>query len=185
MTMNQIQMTLEQIQFIMGQNPIIKTMIYTLIQYPMILNQMSNIINVLNYNPLIYNQLKIQMNQEMMMNMNLRNMMNNWTMINQQMQENNFKDKDEVLKDNSQISIIFRKNEASEASKPPIIIQCSRKDKVSDVIQKYRNESQDFDDTKRFVYNGKVLNPSLTLEEANMCDRATVFVVVAKGVRGG
>ena len=43
MGMNQIPMTLEQIQFIMGQNPMIKTMIYTLIQYPMMLNQIANI----------------------------------------------------------------------------------------------------------------------------------------------
>ena len=121
----------------------------------------------------------------MMMNMNLRNMMNNWTMMNQEMKENNYKDKDTVLEDNSQISIIFRRSGASKASEQPIMIQCSRKDKVSDVIKKYRNESQDFDETKKFIYNAIQLNPSLTLEEANMCNNANVFVVVTQGIVGG
>ena len=64
----------------------------------MLMNQMMNIINVLNYNPLILNQLKNMMNQEIMMNnqmmqmmnmMNAMNMMNNESIINQGNMDNN------------------------------------------------------------------------------------------------
>ena len=182
MGMNQFSMTLDQIQFIMGQNPMIKSMIYTLIQYPMIINQVANIINILNHNPFIVNQLRNQMNQEMMMNSNLMNMMKNWTMMNKGMVENISKDKE--LIDNPTINIIFRKS-GEGSNTAPIMIECKRKDKVSEAIQRYRNISRDFDDTEKFVYNAIQLNPSLTLEEANMGDYGNVFVVVTKGVKGG
>ena len=182
MGMNQIPMTLEQIQFILGQNPMIKTMIYTLIQYPMILNQVANIINVLNYNPFILNQLKIQMNQEIVMNINLMNMMKNWTMMNQEMKQSNFEDKE--LIDNPIIRIFFRKS-GEQNNTPPIMVQCRKEDKVSDAIQKYRNKSNDFDESKKFIYNSIPLNPSLTLEEANISDNGNVFVVVTRDIKGG
>ena len=149
MGMNQIPMTLEQIQFILGQNPMIKTMIYTLIQYPMILNQVANIINVLNYNPFILNQLKNQMNQEIMMNINLMNMMKNWAMMNKEMKENNFEDKE--LNDNPGISIIFRKSGVNYDNSLPIMVQGMKKDKVSEIIQRYRNKSGDFEMSEKFI----------------------------------
>ena len=115
--------------------------------------------------------------------MNLMNMMNNWKMMNQEMKENNFEDK-ELKDNNTPICIIFRRS-GEISNKPPIMIQCRRKDKVSDAIQKYRNESLDFDETKKFIFNAIQLNPSLTLEEANMCDNSNVFVVVTQDVKGG
>ena len=149
MGMNLSPMTFEEIQYIMGQNPMIKTMIYTLIQNPIVMNQMMNIINVLIYNPLILNQIKSMMNQEIFMNNQMMNMMNNqmMNMMNNQMMNqgnlgNNFKDKE--VNENPVITIYFRKRD-----NPPIGIQCHKKDKVSDAIKKYRIESGDDDETVR------------------------------------
>ena len=193
MGMNLSPMTFEEIQYIMGQNPMIKTMIYTLIQNPIVMNQMMNIINVLNYNPLILNQIKSMMNQELFMNNQMMNMMNNqmmnmmnnqmMNMMNNQMMNqgnlgNNFKDKE--VNENPVITIYFRKRD-----NPPIGIQCHKKDKVSDAIRKYRIKINDFDKSKKFIYNSIPLNPSLTLEEANISDNGNVFVVVTKGIKGG
>ena len=161
MGMNQIPMTFEQIQFIMGQNPMIKTMVYTLIQNPMLMNQMMNIINVLSYNHLILNQVQNMMNQEMMINnqmmqmmnmMNAMSAMNNESIIYQENKENNFEFKE--LNENPTITIFFRKKKG-----PPVMVQCKKKDKVSDAIKKYRLESGDKDETVKFIYNAKALHP--------------------------
>ena len=58
-------------------------------------------------------------------------------------------------------------------------------DKVSDAIEKYRNDSNDRDQTKKFIFNAKPLHPSLKLIEAGITNNANVFVVVTKGIKGG
>ena len=183
MGMNQLPMTFEQITFIMNQNPMIKMMVYTLIQNPMVMNQMMNIINVLNYNPLILNQIKNLMNQEMMMmnNQMLNKMMNamkNGGMMNQGMMMNNFEDTQQEI--NPTIHICFRNN-----YNKPIMIEGKGTDKISTIIEKYRKEANDYDDSTKFVFNAHTLNPSITLMEAGMTNKANVFVVVTSGVKGG
>ena len=181
MGMNQLPMTFEQITFIMNQNPMIKMMVYTLIQNPMVMNQMMNIINVLNYNPLILNQIKNLMNQEMMMNNQMLNMMNamkNGGMMNQGMMMNNFEDIQKEI--NPTICIFFRKQDYK-----PIMIKGKGSDKISKIIEKYRKEANDYDDSIKFIFNAHALNPSITLMEAGMTNQANVFVVVTKDVKGG
>ena len=96
------------------------------------------------------NQMRMQMNQEMM------NMMMNMNMDMNQGKE---------------VNIWFRKN--SYENKKPILVVARIKDKVSQIIEKYRKESNDYDETIKFIFNAKALHPSLTLEEAT------------KGVQGG
>ena len=74
---NNNEMTFQQIQMMMAQNPMLKAMIYNCIQNPMIMNPMMNILNVLNYNPVILEQMELTMNQEMMMNNLQMNKINN------------------------------------------------------------------------------------------------------------
>ena len=182
--MNQIPMTFEKIQLMMGENPMLKAMIYTLIQNPMLMNQIMNIINVLNCDPLILNQVKNMMNQEMvqMMNNQMMQMMNNQMMqmmntnnnkpiINQGNMETNFEVKEQD--ENPTINIIFRKQQGI----PPLMVKCKKKDKVSDVINKYRLKSGDNDKNAKFIYNAKPLHPSLTIEEAGMTEGGNVFVI--------
>ena len=180
MGMNPSPMTFEQIKYIMEQNPVIKTMIYTLIQNPMVMNQMMNIINVLNYNSLILNQIKSMMNQEKIMNNQMMNMMDmdNNEMLNQGNMYNNFKVK--KVNENEVLNVFFRKRDHR-----PIRIQFNKKDRVSDAIKKYRIESGDQDEDIKFIFNARQLHPSRTLEESGMTEDGNIFVVVTSSVKGG
>ena len=178
MGMNLNPMTLEQINNIMNQNPILKPLIYSCIQDPILMNQVINILNVLNNNPLIMNQMKMQICQDMM---NMNKMTFNNQMMNQRMEFNNFEDKQK--NEGSEIEIIFKRSQTFK--KNTIAIIANTKDKVSTIIEKYRKEGNDYDKSLKFIYNYRALHPSVTLEEAGMTDHSFVFVVVAKGIRGG
>ena len=80
---------------------------------------------------------------------------------------------------NSEINVIFYNPENQ------IIINCSLKDKCSDIIQKYKNLAQVKSDTLKFIFNAQALYQNLTVEEAGMTHNANVFVVETNGVRGG
>ena len=64
------------------------------------------------------------------------------------------------------------------------MIQCTPNDKVSDIIEKYRNKANDRDDTKKFIFNAKNLNTSLSVAEAGITNNANIFVVATKGIKG-
>ena len=68
---------------------------------------------------------------------------------------------------------------------PLLTVQCFPDEKVSDIIQIYRMKSGDRDETKKFIYSRKVLNPSLTVAEEGLCNNCNIFVVATKGVKGG
>ena len=179
MGMNLNPMTLEQINNIMNQNPILKPLIYSCIQDPILMNQVINILNVLNYNPLIMNQMRMQISQEMM-NMNM--MMFNNQMMNQRMEVNNFEDKQK--NEGSEILINFRRNNPT-FEKQLIKIYANPEDRVSTIIKKYRKEGNDYDEDRRFIFNARILYPSVSLREAGITNNSNVFVVVTKGVQGG
>ena len=179
MGMNLNPMTLEQINNIMNQNPILKPLIYSCIQDPILMNQVINILNVLNYNPLIMNQMRMQISQEMM-NMNMM-MMNN-QMMNQRMEVNNFEDKQK--NEGSEILINFRRNNPT-FEKQLIKIYANPEDRVSTIIKKYRKKGNDYDEDRRFIFNAQILYPSVSLREAGITNNSNVFVVVTKGVQGG
>ena len=65
------------------------------------------------------------------------------------------------------------------------MVQCKSGDKVSKIINKYRNRSGDRDTSKKFIFNGFALNPDLTAVEAGLNNNATIYVVATKGIRGG
>ena len=75
--MNQSSMNSIQIMNVLNQNPMLKMMTYSLIQNPMIMNQMINILNSLFYNSMLMNEIKNLMNQELYMN----NLMMNYMII--------------------------------------------------------------------------------------------------------
>ena len=83
------------------------------------------------------------------------------------------------------MSIIFRASGAGgEQNRPPITIQCLGDEKVSDIIKKYRIKADDKDESKKFIFNAKALNVTLTVAEAGLTNNANVFVVTTKGVKG-
>ena len=64
------------------------------------------------------------------------------------------------------------------------MIQCTPNDKVSDIIEKYRNKANYRDETKKFIFNAKNLNTSLSVAEAGITNNANIFVVATKGIKG-
>ena len=152
------------------------------------------------------------MNQNMMnqnmMNQNMMNMMNN--MMNQNMmmnnmmmnqmfarQNNNFNQGNTGNQNQSQqnqnssnsgnnpggISVFFRKSGTGQ-SDPPIMIQCMPNEKVSELINRYRTKSGDHDPTKKFIFNAKQLNETLSCAEAGLTNNSNIFVVTTEGVKG-
>ena len=57
-------------------------------------------------------------------------------------------------------------------------------EKVATLIERYRNKAGDRDQTKKFIFNDKNLNPSLSLAEAGIAHNSNIFVVTTKGVHG-
>ena len=84
------------------------------------------------------------------------------------------------------ISVIFRvsTNQANVQTGPAITIQCTLDEKVSAIIERYRSKTGDKDDTKKFIFNAKSLNPTLTLAEAGITNNANIFVMVTKDIKG-
>ena len=82
------------------------------------------------------------------------------------------------------ICVIFRASGATGQAGAPIMVQCMNEDKVSSVIEKYRSKASDNDTTKKFIFNAKNLNPSLTVAEAGLTNNANIFVVATKGIKG-
>ena len=81
-------------------------------------------------------------------------------------------------------SVIFRASGATGQAGAPIMVQCTPNDKVSEVIDRYRNKANDHDDTKKFIFNAKNLNTSLSVAEAGITNNANIFVVATKGIKG-
>ena len=180
--MNSCPMTSMEIIKMINNYPMMKCIVYTLIQNPMMMNPLTNIINNFIYNPETLTQIKNYMNQDLNMmnfsfqNINMINAINNSSSPMNQMTT--------TIKKIEPITIFFRKNDR-DVNERDITVQCLPNEKVSDAINKYRQECGDFDQTKKFIYNAKPLHPSLTLKEANLCERSSVFVVVTQGVKGG
>ena len=187
--MNQGPMTSMQIMNILNQNQMMKMMTYTLIQNQMMMNQMINILNSLVYNPMLLNEMKNFMNQDLNM-MNMNNMMNNNMMnmininkimeqmtnnMNNIMNVNNMKNiKMDEIKNNdldNMISVVFKKRSWK------IFVLCRLDDKISDIIQRYRNKTLDNDEHLHFLYNGKGLEPSRTIAQSGIINGSLIYVI--------
>ena len=108
-------------------------------------------------------QMMAQQQEEMMQQM--ENMLNN-------------------LGNNTQLNILINVNfrVSGSASQPISLvnIQSNPEEKVSDIIEKYRNKANDYDDSKKFIFNAKNLNPNLSVAEAGITNNANIFVVRIK-----
>ena len=63
-------------------------------------------------------------------------------------------------------------------------LQIGSDEKVSTLIQKYRNKSGDLETNKNFIYNAKILNPSLNCAEARLSDNSSIFVINTRVIEG-
>ena len=151
-------------------------------------NEISNINNQNNMNCNMNNNFQ-QMNHQQMIYEQQQQMIDQFpfqqNMMAQQLamrqaQINNMLNS--IGNDNNQ-KIIFVTFRASDII-APVTVQCNHEEKVSDIIEKYRNKVNDYDDSKKFIFNAKSLNPSLSLVEAGIKNNSNIFVCRHKGIKG-
>ena len=80
-----------------------------------------------------------------------------------------------------EISISFR---SGCGLKSRTDIKCLLNEKVSDIIERYREKSGDNDPTKKFVFNAKDLDLSLTVAEAGLVNDSSINVYTTKCIKG-
>ena len=165
-----------QIMNILNNNMMMKYITYTLIQNPLMMNQMMNILNSLYYNQMLMIEIKNLMNQEI-------NMMNWKNMVNPMMGNLGLNNKFDELKQNNKITIIFKKKIDIDIKTFPI--DCNESDKVSFVIQKYRDTYNDYEKKEKFIYNAKPLKPSLTVAEESLKHNSVIHIVDTHSILGG
>ena len=178
----------------LNQDPILKSMIGYLIDNTILIEKMLNILTVLKNNPLVRKDIKLNLCMQIMnqLKMDPNHMMNSNQMMfpNQMMNPSQMMNSNQMLNESQPneseyITVNFRQSGKDSDKTIPTTIQCNINEKVSDIIEKYRNETGDRDLTEKFVYMAKVLNPAITLREAGMENNSSVFVVVTKGLAGG
>ena len=191
--MDENQTLSSQIMNDLNQYPILKTMISCIIDNTILIEKMLNILSLLKFNPLVRNHIKSNLNFQVpfpMFPMHNQMMAPNQMMFpNQMMNPNlmvnpNQKFFENQSNENLYINVTFRPS-SDEEKNLPITIQCNINGSVSDLIEKYRAISGDKDTSRKFIYDARVLNPSLTLKEEGILNNSNVFVVVTKGVKGG
>ena len=124
-----------------------------------------------NLDQMMMNQ--INMNLSFNDGLNLNNN-NNYNLINIQ------KLNDNQIVSSIELIVIFISGQNS------IYIITTFEERVSDLIEKYRNKSGDRDPTKKFIFNAKNLNDFLTLTcaEAGLTECANIFVVPTIDIKG-
>ena len=123
------------------------------------------------------------MMQQQMMNQQMQNVLNNSGSNTVNPSQSQSQPQNQSSAKPGGKCVIFRKSGEGQQG-PPIMIQCLDSDKISDLIQRYRTKSNDNDDSKKFIFNAKQLNPTLSVGEAGITDNANIFVVTTRGVKG-
>ena len=126
---------------------------------------------------------QMQQMQQYQMMMNMMNQTNQSQTQSQSQSQSQSQPQSNDGKPSGGKSVIFRKSGEGQQG-PPIMVQCMDNERISEVIQKYRNKANDQDESKKFIFNAKQLNPSLTVAEAGLTDNANIFVVTTRGVKG-
>ena len=166
-------------------------------------SQMSHVSNPMNNpmanpmnNPMMNPMNNPMMNQMMMNNMNNMNNMANMAQMSLHLQnqyQNQIQDMNSNMNQDNQnsglqtplknnITVVFRVGDNISAD--PLKIQCTSSDRISDLIERYRNKSQDNDPTKKFIFNARELDSNLTVGEAGLYEGSNIFVVKTKGIKG-
>ena len=85
--------------------------------------------------------------------------------------------------DDNNLNIIFKVRRAQN-SDDQFSIQIRADEKVSTLIQRYRAKSGDFVQQKKFIFNAKSLNPTLTCAEAGLTNNSIVQVLDTRDALG-
>ena len=161
-----------------GQNP----MMGNNMQNPMMGNDVQNQIQMMNN----IAQAAMIMNTLNQMN-NMNNMMQNAEMLKQSMNNANMQmnaNPQSFISPNDSLLVTFQAKNEKDFSTVSITVQCLAGDKVSKLIENYRIKSQDYDTTKKFIFNAKNLVPSLTCAESGLTNNCIVYVIATKHIKG-
>ena len=60
--------------------------------------------------------------------------------------------------------------------KKSLIIFCRPNDKISNLLEKYNNFAFNVEPQTKFIYNGEILSPNLTINEAGITDESYIYV---------
>ena len=154
---------------------------------------MNNMNNMNMMNGMQMNPMNPMINFNMMGNMQGQNMANMAQNI-----MNNFSNfQPPIVQDNQAqnnnnsnfINVKFRagglqRQTQQDNSDPGIVIQCTLDEKLSVIVDRYKNKSGDDITDKKFVYNAKNLNLTLTAAEAGLINNSIIFVLNTKNVKG-
>ena len=120
-------------------------------------------------------QMDQQKIQQQMMEQQMRQLM-----IQKQQMQQQAKQAEMEISQVTEICVIFRESDQTGQASFPVYVQCMTDEKVSKVIEKYRNKSGDYALTKKFIFNGKSLNMNLSVAEAGINNHSNIFVVSSK-----
>ena len=155
------------------------------------LSSLLNIKNNAMMNQMAMNNFNPMMNQNYAINNNLQQLMQQQLMQMQQMmqqqqmqQEMLMNQQNENIQKEKEISTIIDVF-FSKGKDKRYFVQCYFNEKIANVIKRYRNMALDYNDTEKFIFNAKALNPSITVAEAGLHNNDNIFVVETEGIRGG
>ena len=163
----------------MMQNPMMQN---PMMQNPMMPNPMMP--NPMMPNPMMPNPMINMNEQNNFFNHDLTNKMDNLFIENQGYNNNGYMAmKQNQIEKKNFFCVYFRISGMHEER--PLIIQTFPDEKVSELIEKYRKMFNDYDETKKFIFNLKNLDMDLTCAEEGLFHNAIIFVENRRGVKGG
>ena len=130
-------------------------------------NDMNN--NIMNCNQMQLQQQALMFQQEMMQ----KTIMQQQAIILEMQEEM----KQNLIERQKKVDVTFHQGNHVGFDVSQIKCQCSFDDKVSSMIEKYRNLSGDMNSDKKFIFNTKSLVPALTLAESGFNKFNDVFVI--------
>ena len=133
-------------------------------------NDMNNMNNGMINNMMNSNQLQQQMMQQ-------QEMMRQQMLAQQQAMAQAMMQQQALAELQSKVEVIFHQGNHAGNDVPQFLLKCSRNDKVSSMIEKYRNLSGDRNPNKKFIFKARKLNGSLTLAEVGITNKSNVFVI--------
>ena len=159
---------------------------YAILNNPM-MNQMNNPMTNPMANPImnpIMNPMMNPMNNNMpmaQMSQHIQNQYQNQFSNNTGNQTQN-QEMQTPMGSNNNITLVFRTSQ--DVNELPLKIQCTKSEKISDVIERYRTKAVDHDTTKKFIFNARELDSNATVDEAGLYDGSNIFVVTTKDIHG-
>ena len=142
----------------------------TLINFPGISN--------LNTNSIKYDDI-LDNNKNNMMNYLLNNNIINNDLHNQIIGNINMNIK-QLSNNSDTFTVIFKETGHGFKNKGKIPVSVKKDEKISDIIQKYREKNNNFDESLIFIFNAEKLNPSLTVGEFGLKNDSKITVLSSK-----